>query len=50
MAHRIKGRPKIPTILFVGTTGVPFLDVPMIRIVGVAGLSDKWDVGLKDVP
>ena len=27
-----------------------FLDFPKIRIVGVAGLSDKWDVGIKDVP
>ena len=50
MARRTKGRHKILTILFVGTVGGPFLVVPIIRIVGVAGLLDKWDVGQKKVP
>ena len=27
-----------------------FLDVPIIRIVGITGLSDKCDVGIMDVP
>ena len=34
MARRTKGR---------------FLDVPIIQIVGITGLSEKWDVGIKDV-
>ena len=46
MAHRNKGRPIVPTNHIVGKTGIPFF----IRIVGITGLSEKCDVGLKDVP